>query len=376
MMLLVCAGLLIQTMMQLRKVNPGFETDHLLTMNIAVPGARYPENENVRLFFDEVLERLQSMQGVRSAGVVRVLPLSGNFDGRSIEIEGRPVPRGREQDADMYVATPGYLRAMHIPVLKGRGITEQDKPDSQQIALISHSMAKQLWPKQDPIGKRIRLASDGKTPWMTIVGIVSDVSQYALEEKPPLQFYLPFDQFPTRFNNLVIKTSGDPGAILKPVRSAILSVDKDQAVFNVMTMDDLLDGSVSLKHFLTILLVAFSVLAVLLAAIGFYGVMSYAVTQRQQEIGIRMALGATRRQIGRLIVQEAMKLTLIGLFLGSAGAAVTIRLLIGLLFPVSTANPLTFFSVGTLLIAVAITSCLVPAFRAMNVAPAISLRNE
>ncbi len=211
---------------------------------------------------------------------------------------------------------------------------------------------------------------------MTIVGIVADVSQYALEEKPPLQFYLPFDQFPTRFNNLVIKTSGDPGAILKPVRSAILSVDKDQAVFNVMTMDDLLDGSVSLKHFLTILLVAFSVLAVLLAAIGFYGVMSYAVTQRQQEIGIRMALGATRRQIGRLIVQEAMKLTLIGLFLGSAGAAVTIRLLIGLLFPVSPANPLTFFSVGTLLIAVAITSCLVPAFRAMNVAPAISLRNE
>jgi putative ABC transport system permease protein len=376
--LLVCAGLLIRTVMRLRNVDTGFNAQNVLAMNIGLPNIKYPKPENWISFNKQVIERIAALPGVKAAGTTSVLPLSDNFDGRGLVVEDHPKPRGEEITVDLYIATPGYLRAMEIPLVKGRSITEQDGADSSKIALINSKMAGQLWPNEDPLGKRIKFPGSEKNPqpWRTVVGVVKDVSQYALDKKAPMQIYVPHDQFPTSFNTIVIRTASEPMAMINAVRREILAVDKDQAVFNVTTLDQLMGESVLLRRFFMLLLLVFAALALILAAVGIYGVMSYVASQRTHEIGIRMALGAQASDVLKLIIGNGMALTLIGVAAGLAGAFALTRLMAGVLFGVSATDAATFVTVSSGLIAIALLACYIPARRATKVDPLVALRYE
>ena len=376
--LLVCAGLLMRTVMRLRNVDTGFNAQNILSMNIGLPTIKYPKPENVIAFNKQLTERLAALPGVRAAGTTSVLPLSDNFDGRGLVVEDQPKPRGEEITVDLYVTTPGYLRAMEINTLKGRAIGEADTADSSKIALINRTMADQLWPNQDPLGKRIRFPGSEKNPqpWRTVVGVVSDVAQYALDKKPPMQIYLPHAQFPTSFNSIVVKTEGDATAMTNQVRREIQAVDKDQAVFNVTTLDQLMGESILIRRFFMLLLLVFAGLALILAAVGIYGVMSYVASQRTHEIGIRMALGAQASDVLKLLIGSGMFLALIGVVAGLAGAFALTRVLAGLLFGVSATDAVTFVTVSTGLIVVALLACYIPARRATKIDPLVALRYE
>jgi putative ABC transport system permease protein len=376
--LLVAAGLLVRTIIRLGNVDKGFNSHNVLTMNIGLPSLKYPKPQNVIAFYKQATERIAGIPGVSAAGITSVLPLSDNFDGRGLVIEDYPKPRGDEISAALYVVTPGYLRAMETPLLQGRTFTEQDNADAMKVALINQTMANQLWPNQNPIGKRIRFPDSDQNPlrWRTIVGVVSDVSQSALDQKPPLQFYLPHEQFPTSFNTIVVKTTGKPDEKFAAARNAILSVDSDQAVYNVATLEELQSNSIVLRSFFMLLLTTFAALALLLAVVGIYGVMSYAVTQRTQEIGIRMALGAGAGDVLKLVLRNGMALTAGGVVIGLAGAFALTRLLAVLLFGVRPTDALTFATVSLTLVIAALVACYLPARRAAKVDPLVALRYE
>ena len=376
--LLVAAGLLIRTVVGLSGVDKGFNSRNVLTMNIGLPGLKYPQPENYISFYKQAMERISAVPGVRAAGLTSVLPLSDNFDGRGLVVEDHPKPAGEEISVDLYVVNPGYLSAMEIPLRHGRAITDQDTADTEKIALINKTMADQLWPNQDPVGKRIKFPGSEKRPqpWRTIVGVVSDVSQYALDQKPPMQMYLPHEQFPTSFNSIVVKTDNNPAPAIAGVRNAILSVDKDQAVYNVATLAELQSNSILLRTFFMMLLVVFAVLALILATVGIYGVTAYSVTQRTQEIGIRMALGAGALDVLKLILRSGMTLTAIGVVIGLAAAFALTRLMSILLFGVQPTDASTFAIVSAALIAAALLACYIPARRATRVDPLVALRYE
>ena len=376
--LLVCAGLLIRTVARLRNVDAGFNANNILAMSIGLPAAKYPKPENVIAFNKEIVERIAALPGVKAAGTTSVLPLSANFDGRGLAVEDHPKPRGEEITVDLYVTTPGYLQAMEIPLLSGRMITDQDTKDSPNVALINKTMAAQLWPNQDPLGKRIKFPGSDKNPqpWRTIVGTVTDVSQYALDKTPPMQIYLPHNQFPTSLNSIVVRTQNEPTAMIGAIRREIQAVDKDQAVFNVTTLEQLIGDSILIRRFFMLLLLVFAALALILAAVGIYGVMSYVASQRTYEIGIRMALGAQAHDVLKLIIGNGMALTLIGILAGLAGAFALTRLMAGLLFGVSATDAITFLSVSIGLTLVALLACYIPARRATKVDPLVALRYE
>jgi putative ABC transport system permease protein len=374
--LLVCAGLLIRTVARLRSVDVGFNANNVLTMNIGLPNAKYPKPENVIAFFKEASERIAALPGVKAAGITSVLPLSDNFDGRGLVVEDHPKPEGEEISVDLYVVTPGYLTAMEIPLRHGRTISDHDTDQSAKVALINQRMADQLWPNQDPVGRRIRFSGNATSPWRTIVGVVRDVSQYSLDKEPPMQIYLPHSQFPTSFDNIVVKTEGDPYSILGAVRREILAIDKDQAVYNVVTLGELHRDSISLRRFLMLLLIVFAGLTLTLAAVGIYGVMSYAVTQRTQEIGIRIALGARPNDVLKLVVKGGIALALTGVGIGVVVAFGLTRLLEALLFGVKPTDALTFVVGALAIVAVAGLACYIPARRATKVDPLLAMRDE
>ena len=376
--LLVCAGLLIRTVIRLRSVDAGFNAHNVLTMNIGLPSAKYPRPENVVAFFKEATYRIAALPGVKAAGITSVLPLSDNFDGRGLVVEDYPKPKGEEISVDLYVVTPGYLSAMEIPLRHGRTISDHDTIESAKVAVINQRMAEQLWPNQDPVGRRIKFpgSESNPQPWRTIVGVVNDVSQYSLDKEPPMQIYLPHSQFPTLFDSIVVKTQGDPYSVLGAVRREILSVDKDQAVYNVITLEELHRDSIALRRFLMLLLVVFAGLTLILAAVGIYGVMSYAVNQRTQEIGIRMALGARPADVLTLVVKGGIGLALGGVGIGVVIAFGLTRLMEALLFGVTPTDTLTFAFGSLAIITVAALACYVPARRATKVDPLIAMRNE
>ena len=375
--LLVCAGLLIRTVVQLRSVDVGFNANNVLTMNIGLPNAKYPKPENIVAFFKEATDRISALPGVKAAGITSVLPLSDNFDGRGLVVEDHPKPEGEEISVDLYVVTPGYLTAMEIPLKHGRTILHYDTTESAKVALINQRMADQLWPNQDPVGRRIKFAGgQSSQPWRTIVGVVSDVSQYSLDKTPPMQIYLPHSQFPTSFDNIVVKTEGDPYSVLNAVRREILAIDKDQAVYNVVTLAELHSDSISMRRFLMVLLIVFAGLTLTLAAVGIYGVMSYSVTQRTHEIGIRMALGARPADVLKLVVKGGIALALSGVAIGVAIAFGLTRLMAALLFGVKPTDALTFALGSLALVVVAGLACYVPARRATKVDPLMAMRDE
>src|SRR5262245_14439878 len=376
--LLVCASLLIRSVMRLRNVYPGFDSKNLLTMNVPLPWSRYPERASWVAFYHRLIDRVRAAPGVKSAGLTSVLPFSANFDGRSLAVEDHPRPRGEEIGVDLYIVTPDYLQTMAIPLKQGRAFTAEDAENTPMVALINETMAQQLWQGQSAIGKRIKFPGSERNPqpWRTIIGVVSDVKQYGLDRKEPMQIYLPEDQFPTSFMTLVVRGATDPGGLITTVRNEIRALDKELAVDSVTTMEQSLADSISLRRFSMLLLAIFAGVAVTLAAVGIYGVISYSVTQRAHEIGVRMALGAIGSDIVRLVVRQGMTLALAGVGAGLVGAFGLTRLLEGLLYGVSATDPLTFAGIALSLAAIALLACWIPARRATKVDPLIALRHE
>jgi len=378
--LLVAAALLLRSFGELRDVNPGVNIDRVLTAGLSLPEARYAKREQVSAFARQVVDRLQSLPGVRSAGLVSCLPVGGYCGDRIFNIDGRPQPPGEFVYALYRVVSPGYFAAAGIPLLAGRTLNQQDnigfddEHPRDSAVVISQSMARKFWPNHDALDQRIRFG-DEKGPHYRVVGIVGDVRIRLDEDPQPALYTSLYEGSETDFHAL-IHTLGDPVAIAGAVRQAISGLDPDIPAFEIRTMASVLDESAARREFTAFLLGMFAALALALAAVGLYGVLSYAVAQRTAEIGIRMALGAAHSQVRRLVLLEGMRPALAGVILGIIGAAWATQFLRTLLFGVSTRDPATFIAVPVLLLSVAIAACAIPAWRATRVDPATALRSE
>jgi predicted permease len=377
--LLIGAGLLINTFLHLRNLNPGFRTDHLLTMKVDLSEVKYPDGERRGLFFDEVLRRIRALPGVQSAAVAGNLPFTYNGDSATIAVEGIPDPPPDQWPDVIYRAIgPGYFSAMGIPMIRGRDFTDQDKADSKKVVVISEKTAQHYWPGQDPIGKRLKPgATTSEIPWREVIGVVKDVRQNDFIAQPKMQMYFNYRQLKTlAANALVVRTSVEPMSLATAVRNAIWAVDKDQPVADIDTMDHIVSEAIARQRFSMLLLGIFAALALVLAAVGIYGVMSYSVAQRTHEIGIRMALGARRGDVLRMTVKQGLKLVSAGMMLGLAVAFLLTRVLASLLFGISATDPITFFGISLVLLSVAILASYVPALRATKVDPIVALRAQ
>ncbi len=377
--LLIGAGLLINSFLRLRNVDPGFRADNLLTMKIVLPEPKYAEFERRSAFYTDLVQRVQSLAGVRSAAVTTNLPLYRQGNSISISIEGKPAPPpGQELIVVTRIISPGYFGTMSIPLLKGRQLTDQDTETSPNVVVISETMARRFWPGEEPIGKRIA-AGRAQTPedWIQVIGVVKDVRQFELNAEPRPQMYLSFRQagfFAPR--DLVVKTDVDPASMATTVRKAVWDIDKDQPVSNIRTMEEIFADSIARQRFSMLLLAIFAGVALVLAGVGIYGVMSYSVAQRTREIGIRMALGAQTGAVLKLAVGYGMKLVIVGIVVGLIAAFALTRVMLTLLFGVTATDPTTFTLISLLLVLVAALASYIPARRATKVDPMIALRYE
>jgi len=377
--LLIGAGLLINSFLRLRNVDPGFRADNLLTMRVVLPDAKYETMERRSVFYTDLINRVQSLAGVRSAAVTTNLPLYRQGNSIGIGIEGRPAPPpGQELIVVTRIVSPGYFDTMSIPLLQGRQLTEQDAKTTPRAVVISETMARRYWPGEDAVGKRISLGRIRKPEdWFQVVGVVKDVRQFELTAEPKPQMYLTYRQagfFDAR--DLVVKTDVDPASMAATVRKAVWEIDKDQPVSNIQTMDEILADSIARQRFSMLLLAIFAAVALVLAGVGIYGVMSYSVAQRTHEIGIRMALGAQTGAVLKLAVGYGMKLVIAGLVIGLIAAFALTRVMSTLLFGVTATDPATFTLISLLLIGVAALASYIPARRATRVNPIIALRYE
>jgi putative ABC transport system permease protein len=376
--LLVGAGLMMKSMYRLLQVDPGFRPERVLTMEINLRTAQYSQPETTRNFWRQVLDKVRALPGVDTAALGTVLPLSGNHNRADITMEGLPTPDpGKFPHPDFHMVSPSYIDALSIPLLRGRNFTGADTDTAPQVALINATMARRFWPSEDPTGKRFHFGHPGSTePWIEIIGVVGDTKLYGLSNPSRLELYLPLQQSHPNDMFLVLRSATDRASLTPAVRDAVASIDKDQPVFNVNTMKQLVDDSVATRHITLVLLGLFSALALLLAAIGIYGVISYSVQQRTHEIGIRMALGAQRRDVLRLVVGHGVKLAVLGTAIGIAAAFGLTRLMASLLFGVGAYDPAAFAAAAMLLLLVAVAACYIPARRAIAVDPMIALRYE
>ncbi|HLK20633.1 MAG TPA: ABC transporter permease, partial [Bryobacteraceae bacterium] len=379
--LLVSAGLLLRSFGELRRVNPGVQVDRVLTMGLSLPDARYSNREQMAGFERRLIGNLQGLPGVRSAGIVTCLPVGGYCGDRIFKMEGRPDPPGEFRYALSRAASPDYFAAAGIPLLRGRAFDDRDgmgfdeKHLHESALVISQSMAKKYWPNQDAIGQRIRFSEEGD-PWYRVVGIVGDV-RISLDREPLPSMYLPMpDSVQPFFYAVIHASAGDPAALAPAVRQVLGGLDPDIPAFDIRTMSGVLDESAARHKFTAFLLGMFASLAVVLAAVGLYGVLSYAVAQRTPEIGIRMALGAAHSQVQRLILLEGLRPAAAGVILGVVGAAWATQFLRSLLFGIGADDPSTFLAVPIVLFGVALAACAIPAWRATRVDPATALRSE
>ena len=378
--LLVGAGLLIKSVARLQSINPGFDPDRLVTFNVALPQLRYP-NDTVRVqFYDAMLARLADVPGAKAVALTSELPFTpGGWSTGSFDIEGyTPGPNQPGPWGDIRLASADFFQTLGVPLRQGRAFTAGDRFGGQAVAIIDDQFVKKYFSGQNPIGKRITFgAPPGKQPdYITIVGVVGHAMQEALDAEPRIQLYLPYMQGPNSGMQVAVRTAGDPLALVGALRSAVRSVDKDMPISGVRTMDDMIGNSLGERRLSVVLLGAFSGIALLLASIGIYGVMSYSVAQRTRELGIRMALGAARQRVLGLVVGQGMALAGAGIAIGLVGAFGLTRLLGTQLYSVSATDPSTFVLVAAILAGIALLASLVPALRATRVDPIVALRDE
>src|ERR1700754_2939114 len=375
--LLVGAGLFFRSFITLFKTDPGFNPDSVLTMNLILPSTKYKEEQQSTAFYTDLIQRVKAKPGVQSAAAVNYLPLGGSnsSDAYLIEGEAEPAP-GNENIGRYRTCTPDYFTTMQIPIVRGRAFTEQDKAGAPLVIIVNETLARKHWPGQDAIGKRIRFdAPLDKAPWMEVVGVIKDVKHELTLEVTP-EYYLPHAQDVWRSMVVVARTTVDPASLAGSIRQDVWAIDKDQPVFDVRTMEEVRSLSVGLQQFNSVMIGIFAGVALLLAAIGIYGVMAFAVTQRTREIGIRMALGACKTDVLRLIVVNGMRLAFIGLGIGLIASWALSPFIAGLLFGVEPTDPLTFSVVSTCLLSAAFLACYLPARRATKVDPLEALRYE
>ena len=393
-LLLVGAGLMVRSFQKLLEVNPGFRPTHLLTMRVSLPAASYPDQQHINAFFHDALEKVRALPGVEAAGAISDLPMGGTYSSGSVFIEDtrasglqrRPNLPAPYLEIDNRPATPGYFEAMNIPLVEGRLFRDGDGASNQPVAIVDTEFASHIWPGEDPLGKKIAINLIPTTPngnvfqaqWMTVVGIVGHVRNYDLETQGREQAYFPQAQDPFGDNSmfLTVRASVEPGSLSNAIRDQVRSVDRDLPVFGVQTMEDLVSASVAQPRLNLALLAIFAAVAVLLAAVGIYGVIAYSVTQRMHEIGIRMALGAQPRDVLLMVLGQGMRLALAGIAVGLLFAFFLTRLMAAMIFGVSTHDAGTFAAVTALLALVAALAIWIPARRATHVDPMIALRYE
>jgi putative ABC transport system permease protein len=375
MVLLVASGLMIQTILRLAGVHPGFSPKNLLTLEYRLPQTRYPDSHQQWSFHQRVRERVSQLPGVKSVSVSIGIPFTGNYGTDPVVLldRGAPPP-GQEPVAETNLADAQFFETMGIPLIAGRAFLEGDQLETRRVAVISQTMAQKYWPGGNSIGKQIEYL-DKKNP-ATIVGVVGDVKERGLDEAPSGQVYLAFAQDPDRFATLSVRTESDPMSFANAVRQAVWSVDKDQPMWKVQSMEGIMERSVGNQRYLAYLLSGYAGLALLLAAVGTYGVLSYSVNRRVREIGLRMALGAQAGDALRMVIGDGMKRVAAGIAFGFAGTLALTRLMAGLLYDVEPRDPVTLASVSVVLALAGLLACWIPARRATKVDPVAVLRCE
>ena len=375
--LLVGAGLLVRSFLALMKTDAGFNPDSLLTMSLILPRAKYAEEPQRAAFYSDLVNRVKAIPGVQSTALVNYLPLGGSNSSDAFLVEGFPEPPPGQEVVGRYrVCSPDYFQTMGITVMKGRAFNDQDKAGAPPVVIVNETLAQRYWPNDAPIGKRIRFNGPiDRAPWMQVVGVIRDV-KHELDIPVTPEYYLPHAQDAWSSMVLVTKTAGDPAAMAGVIRQQVWAIDKDQPVFDVRTMHEVRAISVALYSFGSITMGIFAVIALVLAAIGIYGVMAFAVTQRTQEIGIRMALGARAIDVLKMVVKTGMSLAAIGVVAGLVGSFAVTRLMASLLFGISPTDVVTFTLVAAGLLLVALLACYIPARRATKVDPLVALRYE
>ena len=377
--LLVSAGLLLETLRNLRAIDAGFNPAKILTLATRLPFPKYADPNKRMNYFDTVLARVRAIPGVEGAGFTSNLPFTSRGNTNGFRIEGHPFAVGESPDALYRETTNDYLQMMHARLIEGRFFGADDRANSLPVVIINETFKKQYWPNESALGKRIETSGRDNAPWQTIIGVVADVRERGLEEDLKPGVYLPVQQVPNGWSvprQLAIRTAMDPLAIAKAAREAVWAVDRDQPISNIRTMDDIVDLEVADHKQQTMLLGSFAVLALVLASLGIYGVLSFAVTQRTREIGVRMALGAGSGHVTRMVVRQGLGLAALGMAIGAAAALVLTRSMSKLLVGVRPADPGIYAGVVLLLMAVAVAACYVPAARASRVDPIVALREE
>jgi putative ABC transport system permease protein len=375
--LVVASALLVQTFLRLVRVNPGFNAEHVLTLELSLPASKYTDAHRIVSFYRQVLERFRSIAGVQAAGIVETVPMDGASDSTMIRVLNRPQRDAKDIPfANYTIASPGYFSAVGTPLVRGRAFRESDTADSPPVTVINRAMAMKFWPDQDPIGQQVGLGSP-KFPPMTIVGIVADVKHLSLRESPGPEMYVPYTQnpYPSMLTmHVALRTNADPRSLTSDVRAAVRSLDPELPVAKVMTLTEVVSNSLAGIRFAMLLLAGFGGLALILASVGMYGVISYGVSQRTREIGIRIALGAPRKRVIGMVLSQGACLTGLGIAVGLVCALGANRLMSNVLYGVPATDAPTLAGVSLVLIGVALMACYLPARRAVRVEPTIALR--
>jgi len=377
--LVISAGLLTRTFLRLLRVDPGFNPTRVLTFELTLPATKYADQPQIVALYQKALQSIRSLPGVESAGITATTPLGGATESTSIRLPDQP---SRDPKAGAFsnytMVSPGYFAAAETPILRGRDFLDSDTADSQPVTIINSAMAKKFWPGQDAIGKQVAPASK-KYPAETIIGIVPDVKRLSLREDPPPEMYVPYNQkvWPSLLTmDIILRTKIDPASLTDSVRNALRSVDPDLPLAKIATLSTIVDDSMTLPRFAVFVLSSFAGLALLLASVGMYGVISYFVGQRTREIGVRVALGAQRRDVFGMVLSQGARLATVGIALGLLGALAATRMMVSFLYGVQPTDPLTFAALPFLLLSIALLACYIPARRAMRVDPMVALRHE
>jgi predicted permease len=373
--LVIGAGLLLRSFWNVLRVAPGFASDHVLVANVELP-PRYQDDAPTIAFYNDVLGRLNARGDVRAAGVVNNLPVSGNAWTAWLTIENRPGLAGEPPEVGYRTASPGYFAALRIPVLEGRGFADADTAESLLVAVVNRALAERFFPSGDAVGSRVRLGPNPKAPWRTIVGVIGNIRHDGLESAVAPEAFLPSAQDVNGDMALAVRGDGDPAALASAVRDAVRAVDPSVTVWEMRTLDDMLQEHVAPRRLAMLLVQGFALVALALALIGIYGVLSYTVSQRVPEIGVRMALGASPAEILRMTIGDGLRLAVPGIALGVIAAFAATRLASAVLFNVSPADPASYAVLTAAVLAVAFAACYLPARRAARIDPLSAIRDQ